>query len=122
MNFIEAVKLMKEGKKMRLSCFDFEHHFIIDEEGNLMGSNGVKQNFNIAFTDSNDWEVIENKVIPLSEKVGDVKVFPHHEVLMVEDVKEAVNNLIQEIKSNDYNILKPKTIELFKKHFGDLVE
>lgn len=111
------IRLIKDGE-----CYRFKYQ----EQERRITTRGFKtlKDLTQVFKEERFLEElnVEDKVIPLSEKIGDVKVFPHHEVLMVGDVKEAVNNLIQEIKSNDYNILKPKTIELFKKHFGDLVE
>ena len=47
--FIWALIQMSKGKKCYVEEYDFEHYYQLDECGNLIGCNGMEQNFNMDF-------------------------------------------------------------------------
>ena len=61
MKFGEAILLMKQGTKCYQTELEFEHYYTIDEEGNLIGQNGVKQIFNTNMI-FNNWEIFDETI------------------------------------------------------------
>ena len=59
MKFEEALKAIREGKRVRLPC---ECYFVLDEckdNDNIIDANGNKMKFGSESLLSEDWEVVE---------------------------------------------------------------
>jgi len=112
MNFLEAVKAMKEGKKVRRKGWvdyaemkltkDFKFDIRNLKDGSVM--NPLELND----IEKTDWEIVEEKKT-LSDKIhyqdlGNQDGF--EDMLMLVDVKEAIQEFIKECEDN-YQVVKP---------------
>ena len=62
MNFMEAVKAMKEGKKVRIKDWDQEFIYL-HESGKVLDETGEFLDFDIIEFESTDWEVVKKDVV-----------------------------------------------------------
>ena len=118
MNFLDAVKAMKEGKKVRSIKFDkgkywyIKGGYIYDWEGGLVGSPRIVGYIN------DDWEVVKEKKT-LSDNI--VNYYTNDKgYLCIDDVREALldfNVWITTEHAPDKS--SPAVLEKAKKIFGE---
>ena len=63
----------------------------------------------------------------LSDKVGDVNTFPHHEVLMLEDVKDFIEDILYKVNRTQsmkevYDYIKERSGERFNIKSGGKID
>jgi len=94
MNFLEAVKAMKEGKKVRRKINDMFFVIGFDGFGNLgimdRKNTGFKEDYILTRRDieATDWQIVSEETKTLSDKISEVDGTLHRE-----DVKEAIKEL-----------------------------
>ena len=115
MNTLEAVKQMKEGKKVRLESFH-EGVYMFIKDGVIMEKGMYETQpahlFVVMYIEATDWEVVEEKKKTLSNKIMYTTKIPMGlssepyegggslagksiEVLRVESVKEAISEITE---------------------------
>ena len=98
MNFLEAVKAMKEGKKVRRPIYDYV--VFLDEVGDIQANDGkkyiAKPCINIKAIEATDWEIVKEKKT-LSDMIDDVN-FPGRPKLDVEFIKVAIKGIKEDIE------------------------
>lgn len=110
MNFLEAVRLMKQGKKIRRktwadkSAWHIEGDNLFSNEGQII----------------NDWESAEDKKT-LSDKFyfGDELLDTGDSFYKEEDIKEAVNKFIDYLRSPEYYHSESEVLKKAREIFGD---
>lgn len=116
MNFLEAVKAMKEGKKVRRNDWIKGLYVTKEAESNCILLYNVAQFDSITNFEAIDWEIVVEKKT-LSDKHRDVlcqraKVYDYAQ----EDVKEAIKEFVG-VAMIGYS--KNKLIERAKEIFGN---
>ena len=127
MNFIEAVKAMKEGKKVKRKDYTWccrrvkNYRMVLEYIDENKGT--PRQNLDIDDFEATDWEIVEEKKT-LSDKIvpreHDTNNYVTPEHLKPEDAKESIKEFIDSkwIKDfigdgNKYFILRQKVKEIF---------
>ena len=123
MNFDEAVTAMKEGKKVRISSWKRDAYIILLDDEFFTPNDCIRELSYSQITATN-WEVVEPKIVPLSEKsnsVGDMyntyktgKRFV--KTYIEEDIKLALEELLAYFESGrigPYTSLQEKIKEIF---------
>jgi len=101
MNFLEAVKAMKEGKKVRRGGWNKDNYLYLETGEIIKDDSGylkLPENF-----EATDWEIVEEKKT-LSDKIFEVKnqwdcikdlsAYDSKDYLPLKDVKEAIKEFI----------------------------
>ncbi len=110
MNFMESVKAMKEGKKVRKSTY-LEKRYKYYERGRLNYSDGSNwEDIDLADIEATDWEIYwEKKTLSDKEKmffsgaIVDIEKGKENEgVLITLDVKEALKELKRRTMDKDF--------------------
>ena len=122
MDFMEAVKAMEGGKKVRRPFMEFFYMLKKGSKGILVDNNGTALNVAICLKDyeATDWEIVEekkplngkrmhafhyersNELIIMGNPTKDnVDKFVERGFLSVDDVKEALNDLVEWIMIPD---------------------
>jgi len=122
MNFIEAVKEMKEGKKVRRKYWNKSDYYYINESKVLVNELHYKPNRLIHNIEAIDWEIVEEPKKTLSSKVlegskySDTGIWRYKE----EDVKQALEEFLNwiEIKPRYFVEIKQKVKEIFGKRLS----
>jgi len=100
--FKQAIKWLKEGKKVRRSIWNDEQYiFLCDDsfEGRkILLQNNKEVHLKFKQFDADDWEIYEEKEKTLSDKIYE-KSFGFDGKLHVEDVKESIGNIKREINN-----------------------
>ena len=118
MNFMEAVKAMKEGKKVKrrglYPVYLNNNNFVFhneDEERDYTIDIGV--------IEATDWEIVEDKKT-LSDKIISADGL-HHEVkvCIAQDVKEAIKEFIEWMNIHRLGINPDKYLPKAKEIFGE---
>lgn len=118
MNFLEAVKAMKEGKKVRRSQWGKGVYLYCEESMIHHSRKHIRDTFSIFIDwfEKTDWEIIDEKSIEekktLSELAGE-------EWCKVKDVKEANKKFIDWLLSLNYCPSKYQVEQKAKEIFGD---
>lgn len=81
MNFKEAIDKLNEGKKIRRTCWEYGHYWVLNENKRLVNSVGDNPILNRKQMQMDDWEVINRELI-ISNKTG--KVIEKEELFIVE--------------------------------------
>ena len=111
MDFLEAVKVMKEGKKVKRQDFN---PIYLDEDGCIVVECGrpphPKLSKDLDTFEATDWEIVEEKKTLSDKIVGDD--------FSINDVKEAIKEFIEAIRymggdSNSEDDFKQKAKEIF---------
>ncbi len=66
MDFLEAMKALVEGKKVRRVYWDEDVYIMVDEYGNIVDNDDVLESFNIKIDDK--WEIYKEKKEVMDEK------------------------------------------------------
>lgn len=62
MNFVEAVKAMKEGKKVRRKDWGGDDYYLFSETGNIEDNYGdFQRGFPINECEATDWEIVDEE-------------------------------------------------------------
>ena len=100
MNFLEAVKAMKEGIKVSAKGKDAIYHidgcYIKDQDDNDF----VVSNHHVILS---DWEIVEEKKT-LSDKLENVHLSTGELVITEANVKEALKEFLDEVKSKTFQM------------------
>ena len=97
MNFIEAIKMVKKGKKVRLPIWGENVYYYLNANNgeislNDNGNNKTEAKIDIVEIECNDWQILEeNKT--LSDKIGDESPG----CLTAEEVKEAIKEFVERV-------------------------
>jgi hypothetical protein len=108
LTFMEAVKAMNEGMICKMKGWDTRYRVFAD----MIEYEDLPHNWRIITPNAtrilNEQWYIDEPDQTLSDKVGDVTTFPHHEVLMLEDIKEAIQHLITWIETPNKDVECPE--------------
>lgn len=130
MNFLEAVKEMKQGNKVARDIWGYEYpgaYWYMDSSRNIKRHFHYNDNIINTFIghfEAIDWKVVEEKKmeesadgLPLSQKKRQLR-FSNEWGLLDKDVKEAITKFIEKIKimscyRKDDDIVDEKAKEIF---------
>jgi len=123
MNFMEAVKEIKEGKKVRRECWEFEQYYTKNNSEELVNECGNKPIRLLDNIEATDWEIveeIEEKKQSLSDKEVPYCHSCRRNAIETKDIKEAIKEFIDwiyvEVDSSTPNKeVEKKAKELFGK-------
>ena len=112
MEFIKAVKAMKEGKDVKLS--DSTSTLILHIDCDI-----IKDNTNVEYAVSHgqimsSWEIVEEKKAWNNDSNLSSRIQYNDERLEVEDVKEAIKEFLERYKKEVLECLELEHTELFK--------
>lgn len=93
-DFNQAIKWLREGKKIRMSSWREESAYIYRKTGDfdIFFSKGNACQFNLLFTDMENWEIFKEEAKSLSNHIRSVAGESTH-MISKDKVKEAVNRL-----------------------------
>ena len=105
MNFLEAVKAMKEGKKVRREEWEKSHFLYIRKFkcNHIIQENGEFREYYLSDIEATDWQIVEEKKT-LSDKLSIVDQFgtvPSINHYNEKDVKEAIKEFIKRCQYDD---------------------
>lgn len=133
MNFLEAVKAMKEGKKVKRKSWGNDSDYFTIENG-MFCQHGTEKDYSNTNTialyleafEATDWEIVEEKKT-LSDKIGYLhdseNAFCYNKdgaFIQVKDVKEALKKLsiyIEKCNDNEEAV----DMVIVREIFGDLL-
>ncbi len=125
MNFLEAVKEMKKGKKVRSekiekTCWLQDKKLLVHKTS----SGWCETSFNVKEIEATDWVVIgivEDKKT-LSDKIHNAYSLGTRSVICTDDVKQSLKEFIKHVNqtfSDDVDIINPTLLKRAKDIFGD---
>ncbi len=98
MNFEEAIKAMKECKKVRRPCFDEgAFHYIAERDvwfGLEDGTRKIVAHISVEDVSATDWEIVKERTV--SDKIRNPCSLGEPNNIKVEDVKEAIKRIREE--------------------------
>ena len=119
MNFLEAVKAMKEGKKVRQPYWKtivnkYIHFDIESPDCMIYGSNNRAYSLTLIDLDATDWEIYEEKKT-LSDRIESNPWLGSS--IRVEHIKESLKEFFDRMKPDGSSI--PRNLKLAREIFGD---
>lgn len=115
MKFYQAIQKLKEGFKIRRSCWDKGHYWVLSKDNLphriLVNSIGKVPEMNKNQMEADDWELFRNELCLFDKIVNAEDVSPKAKVLFLSDVEDLILGLEETIKDISY-----RKSELISRH------
>lgn len=128
MNFLDAVRAMKEGKKVRRKTCDVEDVLSIDDTNNFLIQSVIKKNvlqrhsISMIEFEATDWEVVdEDEDWNLEDnQIVDYEFYPAQEPYFLEEDVEKCRDLLTEDFGKKTHWSFAEIVRTLHRRFGDL--